>query len=668
MCIPVVKSRWRVRHWSAPDRMVSSSTASENHYNGDNEESTIIDHQVTISDSIQPPNMVQNQCFFEDDLNEIISPVNSCSKSCKADNYLYDSSPLLNYSTTIGGYDKTTVDKMSNMDEKDSQTRSQETTSIDERIKDDAIEPYQSCIETPIFHPTEEIKFVREDTRTTRKRHASCPVFSDDNVDDLSDVSICHEIDGGPSSNLLPVQSMILMLLLQRRQSSQDISPELNTARRNESTARMTTSRKGSALTTPRHNLELRKLINLFPHYNKNQPPNCRKLLRRHSLAKSMPSCLYYSPSSWAHGLKVPDVNIIEDDLGGIPPIQPNIKTLLNTNKDLVVDTNEMTDQTRNLESSSEINFNCQTTLIIGKSEPELKKRIQDSRAISTIDPACRVSKSKEDDMEKVTNKLSPNSIKDIHEQNGLELEQELELDTKLESTNTITNSISLQYQISNSLSNSFCCHPQLQDDSENSSSFQVQYNHKRCLKTVSDNMRKKCLFHPSTSPSSNLASNVYWNGNSNKNVIVAAKEVTLSIPENSMSNDCQTLLPVYQEKIFEFSKSEKIHENDNKNNPKKMVRMNNIAESLNNRFTPPSGPMLTSSKNRATILNDPQPNLTTQQCKPVEKNKRNKINRRQIFGMSPIFVSLIMLLMTNMVTCGEAKILKDPGIYLKNH
>ena len=54
--------------------------------------------------------------------------------------------------------------------------------------------------------------------------------------------------------------------------------------------------------------------------------------------------------------------------------------------------------QTRNLESSSEVDVNCQNTLIIGKSEPELKKRIQDTRAISIIDPACGVSKSKEDD------------------------------------------------------------------------------------------------------------------------------------------------------------------------------------------------------------------------------------------------------------------------------
>ena len=86
MCIPVVKSRWRVRHWSAPDRIVS--TLSEDAYNGNTEEPPNNVNLTSFADEIQPPTMVQTPYFFsndlEDDLNEIISPVNSCSKSCKA--------------------------------------------------------------------------------------------------------------------------------------------------------------------------------------------------------------------------------------------------------------------------------------------------------------------------------------------------------------------------------------------------------------------------------------------------------------------------------------------------------------------------------------------------------------------------------------------------------
>ena len=106
MCIPVVKSRWRVRHWSAPDRMVSTSTLSEDPYNGNTEESSNSGYQASGSDSIQPISMAQSQYVFEDDLNEIISPGHSCSMSCKAVNYLYDPSPLLIYPTTIVEYQK----------------------------------------------------------------------------------------------------------------------------------------------------------------------------------------------------------------------------------------------------------------------------------------------------------------------------------------------------------------------------------------------------------------------------------------------------------------------------------------------------------------------------------------------------------------------------------
>ena len=96
----------------------------------------------TFADTVQPPIMVQNPYFFsndlEDDLNEIISPVNSCSKSCKAVNSVYNPFPLLTHPTIIGGYDKLTLNAKSNVEDANSQARSQKTCPNDVRTNDGA--------------------------------------------------------------------------------------------------------------------------------------------------------------------------------------------------------------------------------------------------------------------------------------------------------------------------------------------------------------------------------------------------------------------------------------------------------------------------------------------------------------------------------------------------
>ena len=53
--------------------MVSTSTLSEDPYNGNTEESSNIGHQASGSDLIQPISMAQSQYVFEDDLNETLN-------------------------------------------------------------------------------------------------------------------------------------------------------------------------------------------------------------------------------------------------------------------------------------------------------------------------------------------------------------------------------------------------------------------------------------------------------------------------------------------------------------------------------------------------------------------------------------------------------------------
>ena len=680
MCIPVVKSRWRVRHWSAPDRMVSTSTLSEDPYNGNTEESSNIGYQASGSDSIQPISMAQSQYVFEDDLNEIISPGNSCSMSCKAVNYLYDSSPLLIYPTTIVEYHKNSEDNMSNSEEIDSQTRSQDTRPIDERLKDDATF-YESCTEERNFHLTKPMKFMRDETRANRQRHASCPIFPVNNDNDTSDVIEVHEIDGGPSSDLLPVQSMILMLLLQRRQSSQDISTELNTARRNESTARLTTTTRleSTIRTTTRHNVELRKLISIFPHNYKYEPPNSRNIFNRHILCNSTPSLHYQSLSPSAHDLQVPDVNNEEEDLDRFPLIQSNFKPLAYPKEDPVVDANERTDQTRTLESSNESILNRQTILSIEQSGFELNIYNQPFQDVSSNGPDCREFGIRQAGIPKSesNNKVLKNSKQVVHERNGMdEFKEELELDTKFETINAITNSISLEHQVSNVLSNSLCRHPYLQGYPKNScsSASQIQYNHERCLKTVSDStQQKKNLFNHTTSTYSNLASNVNRIGKINKDVLVVPKENTLSIPENHMSNDCQTILPFYHRKK-ELLQPLKIKDDDSNNviSPESLhketdTKVGNIVKLSSNEYIPLSGskqPNVASNNNVKTPSKEPLQSLVTQSCGRAVKCGGNRISKRQMFGLTPIYVSLIMFLITITVPYGEPRILKDPGIF----
>ena len=668
MCIPVVKSRWRVRHWSAPDRIVS--TLSEDAYNGNTEEPPNNVNLTSFADEIQPPTMVQTPYFFsndlEDDLNEIISPVNSCSKSCKAVHSVYNPSPSLIKPTAISEYDKlTTVNVMSNVEKTDNQTRSQETFP-----NDDANRSYQSFNwKERHFHPSKPMESVRDDeTRLTRKRHVSCPIFSKNNDNDSYDVSPVRKIDGGPSSNLLPVQSMVLMLLLQRRQNSQDISTELNTARRNESTARMTTSRQWSTIRAPRHHRELRKLKTLFPHHNKNEPPNKSNFHRHHNLVTCLPSLLYNSLSPSAHDLQVPDVYKVEEDLDRFPPNRSNFTSFSDLNEDPVVVVNEMTDQTRNSKSFDELILNRQTNLEkIEDSRLENIKYIQTSRSISTFGPACMESISSDEEIEKVWNDkgIFESSRKVINEKNGLDVTKgDTGISTKIK--NTIVNSNFLRYQIFNLLSNSPWRHPHLQEDPENSSS-QIQYNHKRCLNTVSDIEYKESLCNLTTSPSSNLASNVYWNGKSNKDVYKVSKEDTMSISESAKSTDCQTVLSIPKAEKFEFLKSTDFEEENKKNNTTHKnwetitkPRAHEIIKPSNNKSTTLSR---STRNNEMTILKNAQHNMIVQPCSREVNSGKTRRNGRHFLGMSPIFISLMMFLMAIILPCGNAKATKDPGI-----
>ena len=137
MCVPVVKSRWRVRHWSAPDRILSPPSPEDSH-NGNPEHTTNTEDLTTISGVVEEYNMARNPYLFssdlEDRMDEITSPVISCSKTCKADDLLYYNSPFIMYTAFNG--EVNINDGSTARVEEGIKTRSHETCSPDKRIND----------------------------------------------------------------------------------------------------------------------------------------------------------------------------------------------------------------------------------------------------------------------------------------------------------------------------------------------------------------------------------------------------------------------------------------------------------------------------------------------------------------------------------------------------
>ena len=630
MCVPVVKSRWRVRHWSAPDRILSTSTPEDSH-DVNPEQTTNNEDLTTISSVVEECNMVTNPYLFssdiEDQMDEITSPVISCSKTCKEDDLLYFTSPFIMY-TTFNGSSKINDGSTSRVKE-GIKPRSHETCSPEERI-DDAKENTVPYTKNSSFAHGNGIETVIDELPQSRRRHSSCPSSLEvDNID-IGEVLI-----GARSQPLLPAQSMVLMLLLQRRQNLQNISTEFNTARTNVSTARKNTILDGSTIKAPRHLRELRKLKLLFPHYHKNNPRKQNTYHKRHSIANYVPFPYYDSTPSLAHDIHVPDFKNL--DLDSCPV---------------------------------EANINRQTILINRATQFEQHNFIQRNHTQSVIDLPLKIPNHGQtvidSDVTTDSPKIQPAIIYQKYVNDGSK--NELAMATKTQTSKLVDNSILFQCQMSQLLSNSS------QNMDEYSSSIsQNQNDQLRCLNMIYDRENNKPLIDSTTSTRSNLSSNIDLNQKSNETFVSSLESDTISEPIKY--TDCQRILPVKQAEGCDILQSKVIKEE----HYNEIRYHGETTEIKNSRITP----MIKSSMNYSSyVLNtivssvffeetskkdmslekvsSPDCNQTTMHSGKREFNKAKRYGTkiRKHFWLSPILVSLILSMMT-IVTCAQAK---DPG------
>ena len=353
MCVPIVKPRWRVRHWSAPDR-IQSSPSSDVSFNGNSDEiATTEEDPTTVNDIADQSNMIGDLYLFpsdtEDCINEITSSKINFSKPFKGDDMVNLICPFF---TNLGrdGFARIGNSVME-LNDKGFETRSLATCSNDGMSKNGKGDT-EACKEEFTLaqeFPKKEVYLIPG----TRQCHASYPSSLQDDRHNSSRGDVCLAALSKPS---LPAQSIPLMLLLQCRQKLKEASLGCNTARRNLSTARTTTILKRTTIRAPRYYRQLQKLKLLFPHHH--QDSACKK--GKYSHRSSLVKCVYpFYDSPMAHDLQVPDHNKLID-LNHCP-IQNNLKNSSSKLKDEdPIFEHARTDKHYKPESSNDLKKNCQ--------------------------------------------------------------------------------------------------------------------------------------------------------------------------------------------------------------------------------------------------------------------------------------------------------------------
>jgi hypothetical protein len=550
MCVPVVKSRWRVRHWSAPDRILSNPSPEDSH-NGNPEHTTNTEDLTTISGVVEEYNMARNPYLFssdiEDLMDEITSPIISCSKTCKEDDLLYYTSPFIMY-TTFNGHVKINDGSTSRVEE-GIKTRSHETCSPEEGIDDakENTEPYPKNFN---FAHGNSMETVIDELPQSRRRHSSCP--SSLEVDNITIGDVFAGLRSGPS---LPSQSMVLMLLLQRRQNLQDISKEYNTATNFISTARTSTILDGSTIRAPRHLRELRKLKLLFPHHHKNNPRKQNKYHRRHFIANYVPFPFYDSPPPLAHDLIVPDLKNIDLDSCPVQNLQQNFR--FESNIEFPVISNDVPVVHRDIRPLHYKNVNLQTLLINRATQFGQHNFIKSNHSQSVIGRSLTIPNHGQTVIEQDPQdspKSKPAIIYQKYVNDGLK--NELAMATKSQTSKVVDNSILFPCQMSQLLSNS-----RRNTDEYSSSISQNRNNHIRCLDMICDSETNKPLIDTTTSTRSNLSSNIDLNQTSNETFLTRLESETIKISEPIKSTDSQSTSPVQQAKRCDILESKVIKE-----------------------------------------------------------------------------------------------------------
>ena len=688
MCVPVVKSRWRVRHWSAPDRLLATSSPDDPHTLNTTEEPSMVEGLTSSSGVIvEQSDMVRDPFAFltdiEDPMDEITSPITSVVVPCKGDDWSHFSSSPFTHPTLK---DQTRLKEPStSIDDESTNPRSQVTFCNEEMIKDDK-EDTEDTIENLDSRNDSNIEAAWGAIHRARRRHASCPCSLENDCKMSSIIQdICKRAQSQPLS---PAQSMVLMLLLQRRQNSQQISPDLNTARRKISTARTKTFLDRSTVRALRHHRQLRKLKVMHPQYGK----GCTSCNPRicHDQRRSLTNCLSTTHFTMAYGIQVPD-SIKVNDLYNYPfrnMQQPNLHCAKCNDEDV----NEKPDVYQNLESlsSSELYVNNSQSISSTYTNPLIGQHCIRPQSVIKGQPDEKelVLKHCFDEPLECVNRQQLHNINNImRHKNGTKVRIEsapvVRGQAQRCSVMMIDNLILLLRQscVSELLSNNLSCYY----SSSVSPTTHSNDDGERCLNTTAttittcygDNINKT-LFE-STSSKSNLTSNVEdWNRKNNNEEIVTTtrlgNETTMSISESLQSNDCQNTVPVKpEEKEFDITQSKVIQDvyfketysfpNLAKIDPSTTLDNSPAPhhESYSTSRTKTSCPILPFQTDK-NVVHDKKL-ASSGISKTTCRTARNATSRTKLLTqgynkswLNPIIVSLMMLMMTVLVTCAQEK------------
>ena len=260
MCVPVVpvKARWRVRHWSAPDRMLSSLPQD---LLDDDQHAEPLEDLTAISGVVDQPSNVEELSVFSSNMEdpattETPSPLTKLTDCCGGDSLpsvqelffhsIWDDFPQM-VKSNVKGVEKIKDENMND--------RSLMTAFTDEKLE--GLNTNTDTCEDPLILIQQHEGKSLHATSKARRRHVSCPsLLLDQKVAPEKD-EICPAAVSQPS---LPAPSLLLMLLLQRRQYLKRASLCSNTARRNLSTARSRPSQSIATMRSRRYQRESQKL------------------------------------------------------------------------------------------------------------------------------------------------------------------------------------------------------------------------------------------------------------------------------------------------------------------------------------------------------------------------------------------------------------------------
>ena len=682
MCVPVVKPRWRVRHWSAPDRIITPSSTENLHGHDPNSEQVNIDgFAITGRETTEESDIICDRFIFSSDtvdpFSEITSSFNSYTKLCKGENMLsFNDSEYPMYAvdgnTVIGEESRVRSEQEGKLE-----IRSQEKFSLDRRFnhEEENREMFQEHFTNALY---ENILERDNMNQRTRKRHVSCPLLLTGDISMKDQTCVETSFEQSPP---LPVQSMVLMLLLHRRQKLQDILPEINTARRNLSTARMSTANQRPAPCAPRHHRELRKLKFLFPHHYKNPLFICKNNLNPLLFPKaiSLPQLNGLSP---AHDFQVPESSKIKDlEHTSFQSMQRNMYT----SKDFqfIANRNERTNKTSSsaandlsLKNQKSISITSSSYLLDGYNTTQLNhiSGIHESshtklKGSKVNDDICMASDLTQGRKPLISSERLQTYSSHIDGQNRISLvtKEELEMSNPTQTVHMANCASSPCINMSGRLSNE--SHRSRYQPSCRSSSFShTHYDSIRCLIITSKSEKVGNLqqAHNTTSLNSNLASNAKWDQEYEENNIVRIDNTNIN--KKFESTDCQTLSTVKPEATIGLKQSSMIEYSPAKDAIEKIIIQSPITSNpmlrpdLVAKYSPLSPP------GNAEVVQDRKPvsstyNSSKRKRETVERmdttylpkvSKKTKNSLRSWF--SPVIISFILCMMAMTTSCVQQK------------